>query len=77
MYQLAQSPTLYLLYLILPSGCQCCIVDKSTYLIVCPDFGTALKVWNRRIRCIYPLLKSGDTLEVVGEEFHEKSLPLP
>ncbi|WP_013321631.1 hypothetical protein [Gloeothece verrucosa] len=77
MFQIAQSPTLYLMSLILPTGCKCTIVKNVTYRIVCPDFATALRVWNRRMRCIYPLLQSGDVVEVMGEGFYEISNPLP
>ncbi|WP_013321834.1 hypothetical protein [Gloeothece verrucosa] len=77
MQQVTQHPTLYLLSLLLPTECECSLLEKTTYQIRCPDFVTAFYVWNRRMLCIYPLLRPGDMVEVIGDNFYHKSNPLP
>ena len=66
-----------LLNLVLPKNCNCEKMLPQVYRITCADFSTARGVWEHRFESLYPLLKKGDVLEVVGEEFYVKSHPKP
>ncbi len=66
-----------LICLILPPNCECEKVPPRTYKIKCSDFETAKRVWEHCFESVYPLLKQGDILEVVGEEFQIQSCPKP
>ncbi|NJK39293.1 MAG: hypothetical protein HC835_19630 [Oscillatoriales cyanobacterium RM2_1_1] len=70
-------PICTLISLVIPPNCKCEKVEPRTYQIVCSDFGTAMGVWERRFESLYPLLQTGDMLEVVGEDFQIKSYPKP